>query len=64
MVLAALFRASFCKVLAGRARFVDFCEVSSKVFVDFRGFQRFCIFLHERLNASRKQLVSNDVHFS
>ena len=41
-----------------------FVRYSSKVFDDFRGFQRFCMFSHVRLNASRMQLVSNGVHFS
>ena len=44
MVLSALFRALFCKVLAGRARFfVDFCEV----FIEgFRRFSGISAFLH------------------
>ena len=41
-----------------------FVRYSSKVFDDFRGFQRFCMFSHVRLNASMRQLVSNGVHFS
>ena len=32
------------------------------IFDDFRGFQRFCMFLHVLLNASRMQLASRRVH--
>ena len=39
-----------------------FVRYSSRMFDDFRGFQRFCMFLHVLLNASRRQLASKGVH--